>query len=478
MKRNMSFAGIAAAILSLKKTNHKEGKLMKTIFTILLAVALVAGLAIFAATDARAYNLDGFCDASELATGECSITAGGWVMEIVRGVTGVHAGDFPVNCDGTDTSIECVDRRGNPIKGYRFEYLITAPPYKTTLAQANMLCPKCGEGNSISITFPTDSSVKMLTEDPNTKYGAGSSDYVIAWNALKLDPNNKADIAVYTTKAGAGLKGALLKTGAGNEYVENILGPDCCTKTQVPTKIDVEFQTGCSGTLTVDTLFAEYDQCTGDATGVYRYDSAGNKVYFNPVMAWICEGDESGYDRNTCITMKTIGPREGAVIFAGYQYFGYGSHVYRGPLTDPTCLTQSTCPADADPGAPFKPRKTMDERTVFEFDYCGYLSDVTDTEGRSYARVTAWICESTANGGLDGKTCSRILGGAIDGAIIYANPTYSIGGQLITTATCSSTKPCPYGQTCYSGSCYCRANSQCPSGKICKYVFGTYGVCK
>jgi len=450
---------------------------MKTRIMILFVVTLIAGLAVFAASNATAYNLNGLCDDSELAASECAVTAGGWVMEIVRG-TGIHAGEFPVICDGIDTSRECRDRYGKPIKGYNFTYLITGPSYKTTLSQANLICPNCGEGNKISITYPTDNSVKILPEDPNTKFGAGSSDYVIIWDALKIDPSNRTDIRVYTTKAGAAPKGAMLKTGKGNEYVENILGPECCARTQVPSEIKVEFLTGCSGTPSVETLIAEYDQCSGDATGIYRSDSSGNKEYFSPIKAYICEGDESDYDRNSCISIRTIGPREGAVILAGYQYFGYGGNIYRGPATDPTCLTKSKCPEDANPGSPFKPSKTIDGKTVFEFDQCGYLSDVTDTEGRSYARVTPWICEAAENGKVDGKMCSRILGGAIDGAIIYANPTYCIGGQLITTATCSVRADCPYGQKCVTGSCYCRDNTECASGSVCKLIFGSYGVCK
>jgi len=450
---------------------------MKTKIMILFVLMLVAGLAIFAVSNAFAYSLDGLCDDSELTAGECEASDGGWVIEVMRGVTGTHAGEFPVICDGTDTSPECVDKRGDPIKGYRFAYQITAPSSDSTLSQADLLCSTC-IGNPILKTFPEDRSVKFQDEDPATKYGAGSSEVVVAWDSLKLDPSNHANVVVYTTKAGAGPKGALLKTGTGNQYFENILGPVCCAATQVVTEVNVDFLTGCSGTPSVETLIAEYDQCSGDATGIYRYDDSGNKEYFSPISAYICEGDEFGYDRSSCITIKTIGPREGAVIFAGYQYFGYGGNIYRGPVTDPTCLTNSNCPVDADPGAPYKPSKTIDGKTVFEFDQCGYVLDFTDTEGRSYARVTPWICEAAANGNVDGKMCSRILGGAIDGAIIYANPTYCIGGQLITTATCTVRADCPYGQKCVTGSCYCRDNTECASGSVCKLIFGSYGVCK
>jgi len=451
---------------------------MKTRIMILLVVTLAVGLAIFVVNNATAYNLDGVCDDSELAAGECAVTASGWVMEIVRG-TGIHDGEFPVICDGEDTSKWCIDRSsGTSIKGYGFSYLITAPQYEATLSQANLLVPDCGEGNRISITYPTDNSVTILPEDPNTKYGAGSSDYVIIWDSLSNGPSKRSDIRVWITKAGAGLKGAMMNTDTANEYIEKILGPECCAETQVPSEVKVEFLTGCSGTPSVETLVAEYDQCTGDAKGVYLSNDSGEKEYFYPIKAYICEGNELEYDLNSCITIKTIGPREGAVVFAGYQYFGYGSQIYRGPATDPTCLTNSNCPEDADPGAPFKPSKTLDGKTVFEFDRCGYLSDVTDPEGHSYARVTPWICEAAENGKVDGKRCSRILGGAIDGAIIYANPTYCIGGQLITTANCTVRADCPYGQKCVSGSCYCRSNDECASGSVCKLILGSYGVCK
>lgn len=474
-------------LLSLEPKKTKGEETMKTIFTIFLAVALTAGLASFMATDAGANtvvaNGDGVCSSDELAAGECFVTTGGWSMEIVPVVDSkTNNKVFPFYCDGTTTNDvkdvngqdACKDKHG-PIHGSRFAYIIKAPTAtgNYSLAQANVLCEKC----NISKTYPTDNSIQILDSDPNSKYWFPDN-YVVAINSLKLDPSNQEDIVFYLTWSGAGKKAALLWTGTGPEKVDTILGPVCCEKTQVPTEIKVEFLTGCSGTPTVDNFFAEYDPCSGDATGVYRKDSSGNKVYFDPIDAYICEGDQSGYDRNSCISIKMIGPREGAVIFAGYQYFGYGSKIYRGPATDPTCLTQSYCPADADPGAPFKPSKTIDERTVFEFDQCGYVTDFTDTEGRSYGRVTAWICEATANGGINSKMCSRILGGSTDGAIVYANPTYCVGGTYVTTATCSSSKPCPYGQTCSSGSCYCRSNSQCPSGKTCRYVFSNYGVCK
>jgi hypothetical protein len=366
------------SVINLKAHNQKGGRTMKNKTVILLALAMAASIAFFAPSDASAYNLNGECDASELAAYECFETVNNWVLEIVRGVNGIHAGDFPVYCDGTDMSAECRNKQGRPVKGYRFAYQATAPGSGYNLVQANVLTEDCGEGNLIQVVDPP--SVKMRTHDPNTGYGAGDPDYVITWDSLKLDVSNHANFAVFTTRAGAGPKGALLTTDTTLEYVDAILGPICCTQAHIGTNVD--FAVSIPGSQSFDTFATvEYDSCTGDPRTLSA--SCNNNLCSNSgttcevdadcspeeIKAKICIGDSDGPTLNTCHEIKKFGFQKGGFINAcsdkdtpyekNYAYFGAGNRIYRIHTSD-TCNDFTGSPAPSGLQGTCKKRELID----------------------------------------------------------------------------------------------------------------------
>lgn len=378
----------------------------------LLAVALVAALALFVAAEAEAA---GVCLQSGPSGCEKYQTSGGWVMEIARG-TGAHAGEFPVYCSGTDTSSDCVDTRGRTITGYRFAYQITAPldGYSHSISQADVLCSDCGEGNRVSILYPENRAIKMLKEDPNTLYGFGTPDYVVAFDALKLDSSNHSFVAVYTTQAGAGQKGALLVTSDGYQYVDEILGPTCCSPTPGVSAIEL-----------ADGSTVNFDTCTGDFASTNLTPVSGN--------LWVC------WDTG-CNTIKKIGPRSGSFLdvlvqwnadgtYNGTRYYGYGNKFFK---TDVLNQTPPVACTDPIPYAIVEQTITLDNIAKVTYNNCGDISTVTDIDDNPAQQTSLSIFESYNNGKMNTNAGGEVVNsGPRLGGMLYTNPWIVWQGRLV-----------------------------------------------
>ncbi len=376
----------------------------------LLFVLLVAVFSLCTAAVALAgtYNVSLTGDCSKDDPYTCSVSAGGWVAEIIPGVTGVHAGEFPVYCSGTDTSPECVDKRGNPITGYKFAYLVTSPG-GSKLVQADVLASICS-GNPITKTFPTDQSVKFLTMDPNSGYGGGTSDFVIAWTALKLDPSNKANFSVYTTRAGAGPQGMQLQTGTGYEFINKILGPVCCAP-----------YAGVVSSRTVGNTTANYDVCTGDLDSVSASDSSSIDLVPGLFNCW----STGEFDTKQCGPIKRLGPASGAYLdvssvrgnpgdpYTGTRYYGYGKQFYKQGISGiipGACI--DTAPALVEDSI------TFDNAIVIKYRKCGDIDSVTYADGTPATKVYIWIYEADAHGKMTDTGGVLVNSGPRNGAII------------------------------------------------------------
>ncbi len=393
---------------------YEEGKMLKRKHISLLFVLLVAVFALCVATEAEAtYNLNGICDDGP---GECSVSAGGWVLEIVRGANG----EFPIFCSGVDTSSYCVDKKGNPIAGYRFAYQLKAPAGSYSISTADVLCPDCGAGNQITITYPTDRSVKMLTEDPNTRYGAGDSDFVITWDSLKLDPSNKTNFSVYTTKAGAMQKGALVVTSAGYQYFNNILGPSCCEQYGgVPTVVQV----GCTT--------ATFDACTGNFVSVVS--TCDSSPLTQVAGLYICRST-GGFTQ--CEPIEKMGPASGAFLdvssvqgnpgdpYTGTRYYGYGSKFYKQSISG---ILPGACIETAP--ALVEDMITFDNNMVVNFKKCGDIDSVTSPDGTPATLGQLWVFESASNGKMSDTGGLVVNSGPRNGAVIHGCRYYSLGGK-------------------------------------------------
>lgn len=188
----------------------KRGMRISTLFAVIAAVLL------FAAGGAWAFSQpDGLCPADQELIGECDITAGGWVVEIVPGEPGTaYEGQFPVPTTN----------------GNRFKYMITGPGTgKSSATQANLLVPSplvCGVDNQIEVLWG-DSSVSLIWYDPTTGFSSyDNAHQVISFNSLKIDPSNHGNITVYTNTQSAAKNSFLLKVGNSPEFGV-VLTPDC-----------------------------------------------------------------------------------------------------------------------------------------------------------------------------------------------------------------------------------------------------------
>jgi hypothetical protein len=379
----------------------------------LLIVLLVPVFALCMTTGAVA------ADCSGSAAFTCSVSSGGWVVKIAPGVSQLHAGEFPVFCNGTDTSPECVDKRGNPIKGYRFAYDVYAP-WGGNLVQADLLASICS-GNPITKTYPTDQSVKFLATDPNSGYAGGTSDFVIAWSALKLDPSNHVDIAVYTTKAGAGGQGMQLQTGTGYENINKIFGPVCCVS-----------YAGALSSITVGDTTTTYDTCTAQLTSVSRTSDSSS---LTPVTGlYLCMSSTGVLDPSQCGPIKRMGPASGAYIdvsdFQGYpgdpytgtRYYGYGNKFYKQSIS-------GTFPGGCT-GNPLlgEDSITFDNAFVAKYNSCGDVTSVTYSDGTSASQSKAWIFEADSHGKMTNIGGLVVNSGPRNGAIIDDYITLLSGG--------------------------------------------------
>jgi hypothetical protein len=352
-------------------------------------------------------------DCSGSAAFTCSSNVDGWVVKIAPG-TGVHAGQFPVVCDdATDTSpsnSDCLDKRGNPITGYRFAYDVYAP-WGGNLVQADLLASICS-GNPITKTYPTDQSVKFLATDPNTGYAGGTSDFVIAWSALKLDPSNHTNIAVYTTKAGAGGQGMQLQTGTGVQYINNILGPVCCVSyAGVPTE------------RIVDNTKVNYNSCTGEFASISTSDSSSITQVPGLYSCW----STGAFDSRQCGPIKRLGPASGAYLdvslargypgdpYTGTRYYGYGKKFYKQSIS-------GTIPGDCQdtPGGPslVEDSITFGNEIVIKYKKCGDIDSVTYTDGTPATKVNIWIYEADSHGRMTDTGGLLVNSGPRNGAII------------------------------------------------------------
>jgi hypothetical protein len=404
---------------------------MKTRFVILVALA-IAGLAVFAATDARAACLQtgpNGCERFE--------TAGGWVMAL----------DFFKFCDGTDTSPECLNKQGKPITGYGIGYSATAPESGYNLVQANVLVEDCGDADRISMIYPP--SVKIDAEDSNSTYGAGSPDYVLQWDSLKLDESNHAYFAAYTTRAGLGPQGALLKTGDGYEYVDEIVGPVCCEQTQVATQISVDGTT------------VNYDSCTGDFNGVITSTGTGVSAAAGASAAslpadleqisglYVCAtplGAED-VDKNQCHTVKKIGGGLGGLIevmdvslpaapdtYSGYRFYGYGNKFYKQEVTDqpfPPGGDPPTC--DGETPALVPNRTVFNNGVALRYSSDGFICDMTSADGTVQGTLLQlWFFEATDGNGNGGGKMSDIGGPLVNsgmhGGVVIDGSIYGAYG--------------------------------------------------
>jgi hypothetical protein len=365
----------------------------KHISLLLVLVAVALCTATGAVAGVYTVKVDGSCSDDDPYT--CSTSADGWVVEILTGVTTTpinHAGEFPVICSGTDKSPECVDKKGNPITGYRFAYEVTAPA-GSNLVQADLLASICSD--PITKTYPTDQSVKFLSIDPNTGYAGGTSDFVIAWTALKLDPSNKANFSVYTTRDGAGGQGMQLQTGTGLKNINKILGPVCCTGPQNITSSS--FGSNPDGS---DNVSISYDQCTG----VLDQNKLDPKLSLAAAL-WHCNGP-FGDKLTTCALIKRMGPASGSFIdvtsdtvspgssYIGTRYYGYGNKFYKAGITG-TFPTTPYCGPNTPSSGVYEQVIIFDNNTKVTYNQCGDATSVTDKDtGTPYTTVTMYIYES------------------------------------------------------------------------------------
>ncbi len=391
----------------------------------LLIVLLVAVFALCTATGAVA------ADCSGSAPSTCSVTAGGWVVKIIPGTankdssgnqivgTKDHSGEFPVVCDGTDTSLECVDKKGNPITGYRFAYDVYAPA-GANLVQADLLASICS-GNPITKTYPTDQSVKFLAIDPNTNYAGGTSDFVIAWTALKLDPANHLNFSVYTTKAGAGGQGMQLQTGTGLQYVNNILGPVCCVAYAGP-----------PSSVTLGDTTTTFDTCTAQLTSVST--TSGSSSLTQVPGLYLCMSSTGVLDLDQCGPIKKMGPASGAYIdvsgaqgnpgdpYTGVRYYGYGKKFYKQSISG---TFPGSCTGSPQLG---EDSITFDNAFVAKFSPCGDITSVTYSDGTQATQSKAWIFEADAHGKMTNIGGLVVNSGPRNGAIIDDYITLLSGG--------------------------------------------------
>jgi hypothetical protein len=303
---------------------------MKNKIVILLALAVVTGLAFFTATEASADCLQ------EGPLGcEKYVTENGWTMEIDH--------PFPLHCDGTTDGPEgkCLNQQGRRVTGYRFGYLITAPGANANLVQALSAIVNMNEDNAISVVYPP--SVKILDCEPTTKFGCDLTKiFVLSWDALKLDPFNQTIVAAFTTRAGAEETAARLKTGDGIEEVTRIMGLSGCNITANDSAI------------TIGSTTAKFDECTGQFIEV---TSSSAQVESVPGGLYIGYADITGTDNGwfdlteddvfmkNWTKIKTMGRVYGAFMdvaetfshtdndgipdeYSGKRYFAYGNEFY------------------------------------------------------------------------------------------------------------------------------------------------------
>jgi hypothetical protein len=430
-----------------RKIKREENKMMERIYVLMLSTVVFAVVMLFAATGAWAFSQpDGDCTAGEQTEGACG-TSDGWLVEIVPGkhVAGdpnsdpkSQDGKFPVRYKAGDSGNPCVDKRGNSIECDRFMYLISAPT-GASLSQANIKIPSTCD---ITLSPWQDSSVKIREYEPSTGFGFDDPpNNVATWDALKTDPSNQAIIAIYLSPStGRRITTMELKTEPPLQYV-TILGPDCCAKIQTATQ--VEFGTEC---ITTD-VSVEYDECSGDALGVF--DKSVEPPFEYPTIdgAYVCAGDEFGYDNKSCSEVKKLGPEDGAVIGVAdtFLYFGYGNDIYRGPSFDSSSCTLGALCAAGEGGvesAPSVKKIVLDETLIFKYDDCGNLAQVTELDGTPYVQTILWFCEANERGQLDKNACGRVFFGQDSGAVIFANPRGATGGDgSVWTEKCKKWDP-------------------------------------
>jgi hypothetical protein len=303
-----------------RKIKREENKMMKRIHIVMLCAVLGTTVVLFTANQAGAG-----CDPTAKAAYECgeSVFAGttdpsGWTVEIVK----EGDGEFP-------STVQCVDKRGNSFECLQFKYKITAPE-GASLSQVNMKIPN--SPCDITLDSWQDSSVKIREFEPSTGFGAEDFFEVITWDALKLDPDNQASIAVYTSLAGADRTTMELKSE--ELHWVTILGPTCCSATQ--TSNIKTFETSCEVNNIAVEAKVVYDECTDVAEGAswVTKDSSDNIVEqgtFEPILgSFLCLSDNAGsYDKRTCELIDTWGPEDGVIFATTHNlYFGYAGDLY------------------------------------------------------------------------------------------------------------------------------------------------------
>jgi hypothetical protein len=269
----------------------------------------------------------------------------------------------------------------------------------------------------ISILRPTDRSVKIREYEPSTGFSADSNTDVITWDALKLDPSSKADINVYLTQSGAGPQIMELKTESGLQYAD-VDGPVCCAATQVPEEIKFHPKAFGSGSEGEVPFTVQYDACTGQPLASPA--STTNPFKLLEYGAFVCEGDETTYNKQTCILIKKLGPNPGAALVAdGASFYGWGNRIYMGPAL--TGIQEEGC--EPTPGEE-RDQVTYNNGIVTKFNDCGYAEGFASDGETPLNKVTLWIGVGGSNGKMDTSQVYKVLAGPHNGSIIDANPSY------------------------------------------------------
>jgi hypothetical protein len=359
----------------------------------ILFMVLMAALLFFGRTQASAYDSpDGQCTATELANypGECVevFDANGDLWGVVE-VVPDGEGHFPVYYSAADRA--CYTKPGQYVECSKFEYRITAFRADATLSQVNLLIP----AGAMTLVMK-DNSVKIREYEPSTGFGKFSTDDVITWDSLKLDPSNQARIVALTSPAGRRM--TQMELADGPIYADPILGPDRCSETQAKGEITV--QSGQEGTPTT----ATFDLCTGDLTGVFSGADANDANSLQPLQTdvWACfdDPDISGI-LDYCSKIKKIGPETGAFFdvsadtgspgdpYVGTRIFGWGNTFYK--QTGVTGTFPASCAEDT--GALVEQKIIFDKKVKVSYNECGDTISAT-VDGNELIEGTLYVFES------------------------------------------------------------------------------------